>query len=84
MSSVMHLHTAEGGEEYGIFSSTKTKAKLSVVGGGGRREGGGDSLFGSTAGPTSSKAASDDLFPTLPPQTSATHTANHTPAQVFI
>ena len=66
----------EGSEEYGIFSSSKTKTKM-TIGVGSER----DNLFSSLGKTGRDK---DDLFPPLPsvPTPSSAPSTNHTQTQV--
>jgi hypothetical protein len=74
--SLPPLPKPEGGEEYGIFSSSKTKAKVTM--GSGSEE---DSLFGSVG---QAGGVKEDLFPPLPSLTTpspAPPPTNHTRTQ---
>ena len=72
-----YTHTVgDGGEEYGKFNSTKTKARVSVSGG--------DGLFGDTTAPgrPQRETADDDLFPS--PPLASQHTTPQSQPQVHV
>ena len=73
LRAVLVLLCAVSGEEYGIFSSAKTKISVSL----------GDSLGGfGTSAPRRSRADTDDLFSSPPTHTTPVTTHTHSQPQV--